>query len=146
MNAPENNKANQTSATSLLDLVLGKANEMFGKQTGSGSKSTSYISLSIKRLLNDKGEPTAPVKFNLIVAEIAIEKSTNELGHEPNMANPEDVEIVTKWLNKSKTGVKQVFGSAPNGNSIKGNSNYNKLYKGVVNADGTVALELLPKS
>jgi len=146
-----NTQANTNTATtttgnsSILDLMLQMADEKFGKTAGR-SKSTSYISRAVSLLTDEKGQPKPAIKLNKLVATMALEKATAILGNEPNMQNPEHVDTVSTQLKKCFVGVKQVFGTADNANSIKFNPAYKNKYKGIVNADGTVMLELIEQT
>jgi|GEM_PF-5845866 len=141
MNTQANTQAT-TGTGSILDIMLEMADAKFGKTAGR-SKSTSYISRTVSLLTDEKGQPKPAIKLNKLVATLALEKATASLGQEPNLQNPEHSDVVSAQLKKCFVGVKQVFGTADNANSIKFNPAYKNKYKGTVNADGTVMLELI---
>jgi hypothetical protein len=137
-----NANTNTTGASSILDIMLQLADEKFGK-SANRTKKSSYISRSVALLTDADGKPTQPIKLNKLVAMLALEKATASIGHEPDLKNPEDAEEVSIQLKKCYVGVKQVFGTAENANSLQHNPAYKTKYKGIVNADGTVQLELI---
>lgn len=142
MNTQTNTTTTTTGNSSILDLMLQMAEEKFGKQAGR-AKSTSYISRTVALLTDENGDPKPAISLNKLTVIIALEKATAILGHQPNLLNPTETDLVAEQLKKCRFGIRQVFGTSDNANSLLHNAAYKNKYKGVVNAEGLLSLELI---
>jgi len=145
MNTQANTQAT-TGNSSILDLMMEITKQKFGKIAGR-SKSTSYITRTVRILTDDKGNPTPAITFWKLTSQMALEKFIEDIKREPDMLNPKDVDVVSTYIKKCGVGIKQAFGTSENANSLLHNPAYNCRYIGVLDkVNDTVKLELIEQT